>query len=101
MPAPSSATETAALVLVDRCLDLVTPLSHADHLLDQIYGTLERRCAAGSPVMRLATLKRFLLQMLKGMALQHKVCPRHGRCLSNVILHWQDIGRGRSLAECF
>ncbi|CAL8470707.1 g10249 [Coccomyxa elongata] len=47
MPAPTAATETAALVLVDRCLDLVTPLNHADHVLDQIYGTLQRRSTSG------------------------------------------------------
>ncbi|BDA45712.1 probable Sec1 family domain-containing protein 2 [Coccomyxa sp. Obi] len=52
MPAPTPPTETAALVLVDRCLDLVTPLSHADHVLDQIYGTLQRRCTSGHNSLR-------------------------------------------------
>ncbi len=52
MPAPTSATETTALVLVDRCLDLVTPLSHADHVLDQIYGTLQRRSTSGHNSLR-------------------------------------------------
>lgn len=56
MPGPTIATETAALVLVDRCLDLVTPLSHADHLLDQIYGTLPRRSTSGHGSLRCLTL---------------------------------------------
>ncbi|EIE22710.1 hypothetical protein COCSUDRAFT_42345 [Coccomyxa subellipsoidea C-169] len=52
MAGSAAASETAALVLVDRCLDLVTPLSHTDHVLDQIYGTLQRRLAAGNPAVR-------------------------------------------------
>ncbi len=52
MAGSTAASETAALVLVDRCLDLVTPLSHTDHVLDQIYGTLQRRLAAGNPAVR-------------------------------------------------
>jgi hypothetical protein len=56
MAGSAAASETAALVLVDRCLDLVTPLSHADHVLDQIYGTLQRRCAADNPTVRCFTV---------------------------------------------
>lgn len=52
MSAPATATETAALVLVDRSLDIVTPLSHADHLVDQIYGVLPRRGHASNPGCR-------------------------------------------------
>ena len=44
---PVSATEPAALVLVDRSLDILTPLSHPDHLLDAIYGVLPRRGGHG------------------------------------------------------
>ncbi|KAK9829698.1 hypothetical protein WJX72_007414 [[Myrmecia] bisecta] len=42
-PTGGPPTETASLVLVDRSLDLVTPASHPDHLLDQIFGSLPRR----------------------------------------------------------
>ena len=45
---PAAATEPAALLLVDRCLDLLTPLSHGAHLLDGIYGCLPRRHSPGS-----------------------------------------------------
>jgi hypothetical protein len=48
MPTPVAATETAALVLVDRALDIVTPLAHGDHVMDQIYGMLHRRGQAPS-----------------------------------------------------
>ena len=56
MAGSAAASETAALVLVDRCLDLVTPLSHADHVLDQIFGTLQRRGAADNPAVRYFTV---------------------------------------------
>lgn len=52
MPTLTSTSETAALVLVDRCLDCVTPLSHADHVLDQIYGILQRRHTSGHNSLR-------------------------------------------------
>ncbi|CAL5220366.1 g2367 [Coccomyxa viridis] len=44
----SPAAETAALVLVDRNLDVVTPLSPSDHPLDQIWGCLPRRACLGA-----------------------------------------------------
>ena len=45
---PTSATEPAALVLMDRSLDVLTPLSHPEHILDRIYGTLPRRGGRGA-----------------------------------------------------
>ena len=48
--APASlAGEAAALVLVDRSLDVVTPLSPSDHPLDQIWGCLPRRASSEPP----------------------------------------------------
>eukprot|EP00884_Botryococcus_braunii_P018247 jgi/Botrbrau1/5105/Bobra.0128s0016.1 len=41
-------TETAALVLVDRCLDMVGPACHGDHLIDRVFGCLPRRQPGGT-----------------------------------------------------
>ncbi len=46
---PSPSHEAAALVLVDRTLGIVTPLSPSDHPLDQIWGYLPRRASSGVP----------------------------------------------------
>ncbi|KAK9845380.1 hypothetical protein WJX81_005043 [Elliptochloris bilobata] len=45
LPAPPGAGEAAALVLLDRGLDLVGPTAHGDHPLDRAYGCLPRRPA--------------------------------------------------------
>ncbi len=42
--------EAAALVLVDRSLDVITPLSPTNHPLDQIWNCLPRRASLGSPL---------------------------------------------------
>lgn len=64
MQAPAAANETAALVLVDRALDIVTPVSHANHLVDQIFGVLQRRGHTGNPGARhvASHLLAFLVQ---------------------------------------
>lgn len=41
--------DTAALILVDRSLDLLTPGKHHDHFLDRIFGVLPRT-EIGGPV---------------------------------------------------
>lgn len=48
MAPPAAAAEPAALLLVDRALDLLTPLGHGAHLLDCIYGCLLRRNSPGA-----------------------------------------------------
>lgn len=46
LPTLPGAEESAALVLLDRGLDLVAPTAHADHPLDRAFGCLPRRPAA-------------------------------------------------------
>lgn len=38
-----------ALVIIDRSLDLATPISHQDHFLDGAAALLQRRPAAAAP----------------------------------------------------
>ena len=45
LPAPPGAGEAAALVLLDRGLDLVAPTAHGDHPLDRAFGCLPRQAA--------------------------------------------------------
>ena len=48
MAPTAAAAEPAALLLVDRSLDLLTPLGHGAHLLDCVYGCLPRRNSPGT-----------------------------------------------------
>ncbi len=54
LPLPAQSEEhpgALGLVLVDRALDLLTPSSHPDHLMDLLLAVLPRQPPAGAPLL--------------------------------------------------
>lgn len=90
-------TDTAALVLVDRCLDLVGPASHGDHLLDRVFGCLPRRQASSSTPSRPPKASRAAWQYGPSPFFRSSLLSRFLLCLAFCVLRYCDTGSYCSL----
>ena len=65
--------DTAALVLVDRCFDLVAPLHHADTLMDRIVEAIEATSSHSNGITRSHLTQCTLIKsLMQTVGSQHK-----------------------------